>query len=276
MINLKFLDEVFHELFDGDLSAFVYAGKFIGVIIFMLTIGKELFKNFAASGKTFGEGKEGFTPYTLIRGLIILIAIVSITEILTMVDKILLLIEQIGESKWNAELKPLSLYEVKIDAPDTGSSALDIAILHLRNISDYLNPMVLINKILYIVFWILDLIIFSIFVAKRFFYLGLLKLFSPIILGLSILPEYRLMSYNLGKIYLRNFLSIIPFILVIVFANRLHDAFISTLHESGNGAGTFFMSAGGQTIRTVALVFTVILKIVLFKSSSNFLKDVIN
>jgi len=278
MIKLQFINDIFHNLFDNDLSTFVWTGKFIGVIIFMLTIGKEMFKSFASSGHTFSQDKEGFTPYTLVRGLILLAVIISCTQILSMADNILLGIEKIGEAKWNADLQPLSLYTVQIDPPNTGNTTWDMVVQYLREINENLSPLAWINKLLYILFWVFDLLLFTIFVAKRFFYMGLIKIFAPIIIGLSILPEYRDMSYNLGKVYIRNFLVIIPYILVSVFANRLHDGFISYLYNAGNGhvAGSVAMSVTTQTFRSGALFGTVILKLMLYKGVSNFMKEIIS
>jgi len=275
-MNLELINRVFHDLFDDQLSIFIYAAKFIGVLLFMFTIGKKLMQNFSTKGMSFDKTKEGLNPYDILRALILLAAIISITEILTLFDNILLVIENIGISEYKEDLSPLALYNVPLEDPNTGSSTIDLVLRYLRNINEKLNPVSFALKGLYIILWLVDIILFVVFIAQRFFFMGVIKLFAPIIIGLSILPEYREMSYNLGKVYLRNFLIIIPYLLVFVFANKIHDALVAAGEEIGGGVGTFGMVLGaGLTVRVVALLASVVIKAMLLKKSGDFMKQLI-
>ena len=275
-MNLELINRVFHDLFDDQLSLFVYAAKFIGVLLFMFTVGKKLFQNFSTKGVSFDKSKEGLSPYDIIRALVLLAVIISITEILTLFDNILLVIENLGVSEYKDELSPMALYNVPLEDPDTGSTTIDLVLKYLRKINENLNPVSFAIKGTYIILWLVDIILFVVFIAQRFFFMGIIKLFAPIIIGLSILPEYRELSYNLGKVYIRNFLVIIPYLLVFVFANKIHDALVAAGNEIGGGAGTVGMVIGGQlAVRTVALLAAVVIKAMLLKKSSDFMKQLI-
>ena len=274
-MNLKLIDDVFHDLFDGEFSIFIYAGKFLAVIIFVFTIGKKAFKSFSIHGMTFSREQDGLSPYDILRGLLLLAAILSITEILTLADKILLLIENIGTSKFQYDLSPMALYNVELEPPDTGSSSLDLVLEYLRKINENLNPLNWIMKVFYLVLWMVDMVLFVVFIAQRFFFMGIIKLFSPIVLALSILPEYKMMSYNLAKVYARNFLIIIPYMLVFVFANKIHDALVSLGYEAWGGTGSIGMTIAGHSVRAVALLATVIIKIMLLRKSGDIMKQII-
>lgn len=275
-MNLELINRVFHDLFDNQLSIFIYAGKFIGVLLFMFTVGKKLFQNFSTKGVSFDKSKEGLNPYDILRAVVLLAVIVSITEILTLFDSILLLIENLGVSQYKEDLSPLALYHVPLEDPDTGSGAIDLVLRYLRKINENLNPLSWAIKGLYIILWMVDVILFIVFIAQRFFFMGVIKLFAPIIIGLSILPEYREMSYNLGKVYLRNFLIIIPYLLVFVFANKIHDALVAAGNEVGGGVGSVGMVLGAElSIRVVALLATVVIKAMLLKKSGDFMKQLI-
>ncbi len=270
-MNLELIDGVFHDLFDNELSLFIWAGKFLAIIVFMFTIGKKAFKSFSSHGVVFGKDQEGLTPYDIVRGLIILAVILSITEILTLVDSILLLIEDVGRSTFVAEMNPLSLYEAEIKPPDTGSGSFDIMIEYLRKLNENFNPTMWVLKGFYLLLWLFDIVLFTVFIARRFFFMGVIKLFSPIILALSMLPEYKDLSYNLGKVYLRNFLVIIPYLLVFVFANRIHDAMV----EAGMNAWGGVAVMGERAIRVVGLLAAVLIKFTLLKKSSDIMKQLI-
>jgi len=277
-MNLELINKVFHELFDDQLSIFIYAGKFIGVLLFMFTVGKKLMQNFSTKGVSFDKTKEGLNPYDILRAIILLAVIVSITEILTLFDNILLLIENLGMSAYREDLSPLALYNVPLEDPNTGSSTIDLVIKYLRNINENLNPVSFVLKGFYIILWMVDIILFVVFIAQRFFFMGIIKLFAPIIIGLSILPEYKEMSYNLGKVYLRNFLIIIPYLAVFVFANKIHDALVAGANEVAGGAGSvaLTMVVGGHlAIRVVALLAAVVIKAMLLKKSGDFMKQLI-
>jgi len=275
-MNLELVNKVFHELFDDQLSLFIYAAKFIGVLLFMFTIGKKLMQNFSTKGVNFDKTKEGLNPYDILRAIVLLAVIVSITEILTLFDNILLLIENLGMSAYRKDLSPLALYDVPLEDPDTGSSTIDLVLRYLRKINENLNPISFALKGIYIILWMVDIILFVVFIAQRFFFMGIIKLFAPIIIGLSILPEYREMSYNLGKVYLRNFLVIIPYLAVFVFANKIHDALVAGAHEIVGGVGSTAMILGGQmAVRTVALLAAVVIKAMLLKKSGDFMKQLI-
>ncbi len=274
-MNLQLIDGVFHDLFDDEFSIFIYAGKFIAVLIFIFTIGKKAFQSFSTHGMAFDKSKEGLSPYDILRGLVFLAAIISITEILTLADRILLLIENIGISKYQTDLSPMALWDVELKPPNSGSSTVDLILEYLRKINDNLNPLNWIMKGIYLILWMVDVILFVVFVAQRFFIMGIIKLFAPIILGMSILPEYRMMSYNLGKVYVRNFLVIIPYMLVFVFANKIHDALVSLGYEAWGGTGTIAMTMAGRSVRSAGLMAAVLIKIMLLRKSSDIMKQII-
>ena len=70
---------------------------------------------------------------------------------------------------------------------------------------------------------ILDFLIYPVFLAERYFFMGLIKIFVPLMIALSIFDKTKDYIYNVFKMYARYYLVIIPYAFVVVFANTLFD-----------------------------------------------------
>jgi hypothetical protein len=121
---------------------------------------------------------------------------------------------------------------------------------------------------------ILDFLIYPVFLAERYFFMGLIKIFVPLMIALSIFDKTKDYIYNVFKMYARYYLVIIPYAFVVVFANTLFDT-MTVLITPVSSIDPANMAISGGLMVVLALILVIIIKIKLFKVSMPFMKELI-
>lgn len=117
--------------------------------------------------------------------------------------------------------------------------------------------------------WLLDLFIYPLFLAERFFLLGIMQAFFPLIISLSVFEKFRTLAYNFFKLYAGVYMMVPAFFLVNVFVNiiytEVNNNFWSNLF--GNNWGNLLF---GPLIELASVGFIVLLKFKLYRKASTF------
>jgi hypothetical protein len=121
---------------------------------------------------------------------------------------------------------------------------------------------------------ILDFLIYPVFLAERYFFMGLIKIFVPLMIALSIFDKTKDYIYNVFKMYARYYLVIIPYAFVVVFANTLFDT-MTVLIAPVSSLDPANMAISGGLMVVLALILVIVIKIKLFKVSMPFMKELI-
>jgi hypothetical protein len=277
-MGLEYLDKVYKAMFAGDLSYLVIVSKSIGAFILILSLWKSFFKSFSKTGKVFSEGEEGFSPYTLFRMLGLLLLVGFSTQILDVFDSACAMVE--GEALKGFNNKP-DLFTVStpdVTPPPANESAIDGVLRKMGEVVNMMNPSSwtggAYTHITQFLLKILDFLIYPVFLAERYFFMGLIRIFVPLMIALSIFDKTKDYIYNVFKMYARYYLIIIPYSFVVVFANTLFDTMtVLIMPVSSVGPGSMAISGGLMVI--LALILVIIIKIKLFKMSMPFLKELI-
>jgi hypothetical protein len=103
--------------------------------------------------------------------------------------------------------------------------------------------------------------------------MGLIKIFIPLMIALSIFDKTKDYIYNVFKMYARYYLVIIPYSFVVVFANTLFD--IMTVIMPVPPVDPSSMAISGGLLVILALILVIVIKIKLFKVSMPFMKELI-
>ena len=114
----------------------------------------------------------------------------------------------------------------------------------------------------------------GIFLAERYFFMGLIKIFVPLMIALSIFDKTKDYIYNVFKMYARYYLVIIPYAFVVVFANTLFDT-MTVLITPVSAIDPSSMAISGGLMVILALILVIVIKIKLFKVSMPFMKELI-
>jgi len=276
-MGLEYLDKVYKAMFAGGLNYLVIVSKSIGAFILVLSLWKSFFKSFTKKGKVFSEGDDGFSPYALIRMLALLLLVVFSTQILDVFDSACAMVESEALKGFNNKPDLFTVSSFPVTPPPANESAIDGVLRKIGEVVNMMNPSSwtggAYSHITQFLLKILDFLIYPVFLAERYFFMGLIKIFVPLMIALSIFDKTKDYIYNVFKMYARYYLVIIPYAFVVVFANTLFDIMtvimpVSTIDPSS-------MSISGGLMVILALILVIVIKIKLFKVSMPFMKELI-
>jgi hypothetical protein len=277
-MGLEYLDKVYKSMFAGGLGYLVIVSKSIGAFILVLTLWKSFFRSFSKSGKVFSEGDEGFSPYTLFRMLGLLLLVGFSTQILDVFDSACAMVESEALKGFNNKPDMFTVSSFPVTPPPANESAIDGVLRKIGEVVNMMNPSSwtggAYTHITQFMLKILDFLIYPVFLAERYFFMGLIKIFVPLMIALSIFDKTKDYIYNVFKMYARYYLVIIPYAFVVVFANTLFDT-MTVLIAPVSSIDPANMAISGGLMVVLALILVIVIKIKLFKVSMPFMKELI-
>ena len=265
-IGLEYIDAVFTTIKNSDFSQYTITGmKTLAVLFFLINILKK-----------YNEGivdKEGYTwglsPGDLAKNFAVIILVIFSTQVLGVFDSILVAIETQYRDTAPA-LLPLQLQDIDIEQ-DVGAleaAKKAMALLYEALVTPLFGVKIL-SFIIGLFLWILDLFIYPLFLAERFFLLGIMQAFFPLIISLAVFEKFRSMAYTFFKLYASVYMLVPAFFLVNIFVNNLYSEinanFWSNLVGSSTDNGTIKI-----LIEMGSIAFIVFLKFKLYNRATSF------
>ncbi len=265
-IGLEYVDTVFQTIKNSDFSQYTITGmKTLAVLFFLINILKKYNEGIASiEGHTWG-----LTPTELAKNFAIVLLVIFSTQVLGVFDGILVAIETQYRDTAPA-LLPLQLQDVDLEQ-DVGAleaAKKAMAILYEALVTP-LYGLKMIAFILGVVLWLLDLFIYPLFLAERYFLLGIMQAFFPLVISLAVFEKFRSLAYTFFKLYAGVYMLVPAFFLVNVFVNNLYTE-INThfwMDLFGTDWGSEFFA---PVIECVSIGFIVLLKFKLYRKASTF------
>ena len=264
--GLEYVDAVFQTIKDSDFLQYTIVGmKALAILFFLINILKKYNEGVAnRDGYTWG-----LTPTELIKNFVIVILVIFSSQVLEVFDNILVAIESQYRNT-APSLLPLQLQDVDIE-DDTGgleAASKGLALL-FEALSSPLFGLKILAFILSVFLWLLDLFIYPLFLAERFFLLGIMQAFFPLVISLAVFEKFRSMAYTFFKLYAAVYMLVPAFFLVNVFVNALYTEFTTNFWV--NLFGTDFGSSFFAPIIELGTIgFIVFLKFKLYKRATSF------
>ncbi|HBY66801.1 MAG TPA: hypothetical protein DEG69_02900, partial [Flavobacteriaceae bacterium] len=215
-IGLEYVDTIFQTIKNSDFSQYTIAGmKTLAILFFLINILKKY-----NEGVANNEGYTwGLTPAELAKNFAIVILVIFSTQVLGVFDTILVAIENQYRDTAPA-LLPLQVQDIDIEqdvsAWDAATKAM--AMLYEALVTP-LYGLKILSFIVGIFLWLLDLFIYPLFLAERFFLLGIMQAFFPLVISLAVFEKFRSLAYNFFKLYAAVYMLVPAFFLVNVFIN---------------------------------------------------------
>lgn len=265
-LGLEYVGAVFTTIKATNFSQYTIAGmKGLAVLLFLVNIIKKY-----NEGAVSNDGYTwGLSPAELIKNFMVVLLVIFSTEILGVFDGILVGIESNFRDTAPA-LVPLQLQDMEIEKDisliEAGSKAL--AMLYEYLITPF-YPMKLIAFIISLFLWIMDLFIYPLFLAERFFILGLMQVLFPLIISLSVFEKFRELGYRFFKLYAAVYMIVPAFFLVNIFINQLYRA-INTDFWPNLVGDDVDGSILAPVIQLGSIAFIVLLKFKLYHRAINF------
>lgn len=265
-IGLEYVDAVFQTIKGSDFASYTIVGmKTLAVLFFLINILKKYYEGGAnRSGLTWG-----LTPTDLIKNFAVVLVVIFSTEVLDAFDSILVAIE--GQYRGTAPaLLPLQMQQIEIEEEvglfDAATKAMGLLYEWLA------TPFLGIRTLAYamgMILWILDLFIYPLFLAERYFLLGVMQAFFPLVISMAVFEKFRDMGYRFFKLYASVYMIVPAFFLVNVFVNELYREVTENFWPNlfGTDFGNEFFA---PLIELAGVGFIVLLKFKLYKRATSF------
>lgn len=265
-IGLEYVDTVFQTIKNSEFSQYAIGGmKTLALLFFLINILKK-----------YNEGvadREGYTwglrPEELAKNFAVVVLVIFSTQVLGVFDGILVAIE--GQYRDTAPaLLPLQLQDIDIEQ-ETG--ALDMAkkamaLLYEALVTPFFGLKIL-AFIIGLFLWLLDLFIYPLFLSERYFLLGIMQAFFPLVISLAVFEKFRSLAYTFFKLYIGVYMLVPAFFLVNVFINNLYTEVNTNFWPNlfGTDWGSQYFA---PLIELGSIGFIVLLKFKLYRRAISF------
>lgn len=265
-IGLEYIDSVFQTIKDSDFSQYTLGGmKTLAVLFFLINI----LKKYTEGAADQGGYTWGLTPGELIKNFAVVLLVIFSTQALGFFDGILVAIESQYRDTAPA-LLPLQMQEIPIEEDvnliDAAKNAMTLLYEAL------VTPLFGFKIFAFIggfILWLLDLFIYPLFLAERFFLLGIMQAFFPLIISLSVFEKFRSLAFNFFKVYAAIYMLVPAFFLVNIFVNAIYTEintnFWRNLFGTDAGSGIF-----SPVVQLGSIGFIVFLKFKLYRRATSF------
>ena len=264
-LGLEYVNAIFLSIKETDLASYAITGmKGLAILLFLVNILKKYQESAVVSdGYTWG-----LSPGELLKNFAVVLLVLFSSQILGVFDGILVSIETHYKDAAPA-LIPLQLQEVEVERDmglmEAGSKALGLLYEYL--VTPFYSVK-LIAFVMGLILWVLDLFIYPLFLAERFFLLGLMQVMFPLIISLAVFEKFREMGYRFFRLYAAVYMIVPAFFLVNIFINQLYAALQTEFWPGLTGeedAGVF-----APIIQLGTISFIVLLKFKLYQRAINF------
>ncbi|WP_299399073.1 hypothetical protein [uncultured Gelidibacter sp.] len=265
-IGLEYIDTVFQTIQNSSFSQYTIAGmKTLAVLFFLVNILKKYNEGIAdKDGYTWG-----LSPGELAKNFAIVLLVIFSTQLLGFFDSILVSIEAQYRGTAPA-LLPLQMQAIPIEKDvNLMDAAKNAMTLLYEALVTPLYGFKIIAFIIGIILWLLDLFIYPLFLAERFFLLGIMQAFFPLVISLAVFEKFRSLAYNFFKLYAAVYMLVPAFFLVNIFVNALYTElntnFWNNLFGTDLGQGFF-----APVVQLGSVGFIVFLKFKLYRRATSF------
>ena len=265
-VGVEYIDSVFQTIQESEFSRYTIVGmKTLAVLFFLVNILKKYNEGIAdRQGYTWG-----LSPADLAKNFAVVLLVIFSTQILGFFDNILVAIENQYRDTAPA-LLPLQMQEIPIeeDVSPMGAMRKAMALLY----EALVTPLYGFKTFAFLIslfLWILDLFIYPLFLAERYFLLGIMQAFFPLVLSLAVFEKFRSMAYGFFRLYAAVYMLVPAFFLVNVFINALYTEINTNFWENlfGTDYGSGFFA---PVVEMGSIVFIVFLKFKLYKRAISF------
>lgn len=265
-IGLEYVDAVFSTIKESSFSQYTIMGiKSLAILLFLVNI----IKKYNEGAVSYDGYTWGLSPTELLKNFVVVLVVIFSTQVLDFFDSLLVSIEMEYRNTAPA-LLPLQLQEMEIEEDinfvEAGTKALSMLYEYL--VTPF-YPMKVVAFIISIFLWIMDLFIYPLFLAERYFLLGLMQAFFPLVISLSVFERFREMGYRFFRLYAAVYMIVPAFFLVNVFVNLLYEEintnFWGNLLGTGTEAGVF-----APIVQLGSVGFIVFLKFKLYRRAISF------
>lgn len=279
-LNYSFFNEVFNEIWgDSNFSVLTTSLKGITITFLIVRYAYILFKQRAKkNGLDSGEPEAPISMWLLGKYFAIALAIASYDKVLQGADGLL---GYFVHTVTSLEVKNVTIQLTNADkeaqeflATATWYESLKMTALEVYDALT--SPTLWILSIVKVFVWLIDQLVYAIFICERFFVLLILKFTGPVVLALSLVPKFGSILGKWFSLYARWYLLIIPYFFVNLVVNGFFAAYEHMFDQFDKDSTFIPYESIGELIQVPLLLLIVILKFKLYSTAKSTYNELIN
>lgn len=277
-IDYDFLNEIFTNVWgDSNFNLITSGLKTLAISFLLLRYTWIVYKSWAdrkTMGKTDDNASLPISPKQIGTYFAIILCIAFYDKVLLALDSVLgSLISVYSQLDVNTVSIPLGKADQEEKEAIANASSLEALKLFALQAYDIItSPTLWILAIMKVIAWLVDVIVYSIFITERFFVLLILKFTGPIAICLALVPKLNSMFWKWLALYARWYLLIIPYLLVNLTVNGFVSAY-ELIFSKFNNAN---METIGETLEIPMILLIVVLKLILYRTAKNIYNELID
>lgn len=279
-IDYNFLNDLFERVWgDSDFSAITMGLKIMAISFLLIRLTWIIYKSWADRRSLNAQSAESgaylpISPRQFGTYVALCLCAAFYDQVLLFLDTILgSLISVYSSLDVNTVSIPLSYANQEAEDTMANASAFEaLKIFALQAIDVITSPTLWILSIVKVLAWLMDIVVYSIFIIERFFVLLILKFTGPLAISLSLVPKLNAIFWKWAALYMRWYLLIIPYLLVNLVVNVMVESYELIFASMG----TDLMQTIGETLEVPLLLVIVVLKLVLYRTAKTIYNEVID
>jgi|GEM_PF-6475768 len=257
-LDYQFINNIYQKIFNSSTSFQAIVGmKLLCAILLVVWYYYKFFASTAKKDDTFSP----LSSFDIMKGVALLLTIAFYDQFLSLLDNIFSAIEgqyaTLSVEPRLGVLNEMSEDALEIEKPKGWEAAIIELVYSLGSVLT--SPLDLIFKVLEAVIGIIDYIMYALFLAERFFFIGVLRILGGLAIACAAIPKLEKWFWNWLSTYTALWLLAIPLMLGNFFTNEIYNNM-----QLGVGSVLYGM-------RLIMLTFIVWLKFKIFSKSQTYI-----
>jgi hypothetical protein len=271
--DYDFMNGVYQEVFEVEAVFLSVTGlKILAVCLVMFNWYHRFFK-----GTSSFEQKERapITPYDIFKGIFLVAAISFYDTFLIGTDQVMKGIENQYKG-FEATYKGIPFDVPEIE--ETTDSDWTSSFQEFANESLFMleHPFFFMANALKGILSFVDILVYGVFLAERYFFLGLLRILGAFALACYAIPKLEKWFWQWFGLYISIYLLVIPYFLINAFTNTIYDRSVQQVGVGTEMVGAIRSMSGGTGLGAdmfgglttfIILAFCIWIKLKLYKKS---------
>ncbi|WP_020531896.1 hypothetical protein [Flexithrix dorotheae] len=269
--DYDFLYQIYLDIFDVKaIELSIYGFKTLAICLILIN----WYHKFFMSATFKGSKNPPLSPADIYQALLIVVLIISYDHLLAFIDMVMGNIENTyrGFEVEAHILQEIDEPVIKPELETEGFASLKEAAEEIVYLTK--APAHFLGEVMAVIVGIVDLLVYGVFLAERFFFMAILRIFGAFALACYPIEKMQKWFWNWLAVYVALYLLAIPYFLINAFCNAIY------MQAKDNAAMQVvdpIISTGvGGLVMLVVALFVIWLKISLFKKSHQMIFRIFN
>jgi hypothetical protein len=270
MFTYEDIRSVYEELIRENVIFYPIIG--VKVLALMLLV-ISYYNKYLKSMKPNNDGeKMPVTPYDLAFGIILVLSVIFYDRVLDILDGAFGSIENQYITDTTSRVNLNDVSDTEITKPAESKHWTDSIKEMATKFGEFFNdPLIIVLWIVKGIAWLFTALAYGVYLAERFFFLGLLRVFGGLALACLSIKQLEKWFWNWLGLYASIFLVIIPYFLIELFVNVVHEKYMVKFKTIDTGIG---VNGSSSVLGALLIIFLASLQFKLYKRSGEILMKI--